>query len=133
MNNYRKELEEILSDIHSKPDWMYLEEFRHQAPYLSKEKFREEIFDYIEAARTEAMGMDMAKYMVIKKGEGDADDFKTMWKDIIIELEDHFSYLKSLPYGSKEAPFMYKAGFEKVLKRMKKIEEDSARGIFPVF
>jgi len=127
MNNYRKKLETVLSDIHPKPEWLYLEEFRHQAPHLSKKTFREQIFDYIEAARTEAMGVDMAKYMVIKKGEGDADDFKTMWEAIIIELEDHFSYLKSLPYGSKEAPFMYKAGFEKVLKRMKKTDEEGFR------
>ena len=67
------------------------------------------------------MGMDTAKFMVINKAEEDADDFKTLWGAIIIELENHFSYLKSLPYGSKEAPFMYKAGFEKVLEKMKKI------------
>jgi|GEM_PF-3233000 len=123
MNDYRKKLEIVLSEIHPKPDWMYLEEFRHQAPHLSKKRFREEIFDYIEAARTEAMGMDTAKFMVIKKVEGDAGDFKTILEAIVIELESHFSYLKSLPYGSKEAPFMYKAGFEKVLERMKKIAE----------
>jgi len=124
MNNYRKKLEIFLSDIHPKPDWMYLEEFRHQAPHLSKERFREEIFDYIEAARTEAMGMDTAKFMVINKGEGYAGDFKTIWEAIIVDLENHFSYLKSLPYDSKEAPFMYKAGFEKVLEKMKKTADE---------
>jgi len=132
MNNYREKFKEILSDIHSKPDWMYLEEFRHQAPHLSKEKFREEIFDYIEAARTEAMGMDKAKFMVIKRADEDFYDFKTMWKTLVAELEDHFSYLKSLPYGSKEAPFMYKAGFEKVLEKLEKIEEQEFKLILDI-
>ncbi len=103
---------------------MYLEEFRHQAPHLSKSKFREEIFDYIEAANTESDGMSKAKSMAIKKGKEDFDDFHNLLKAVIAELEEHFSYLKSLPYGSKESPFMYKAGFEKVLKKLKKIEEE---------
>lgn len=124
IKNYREKLEEILSDIHPKPSWMYLEEFRHQAPHLSKSKFREEIFDYIEAANTESDGMSKAKSMAIKKGKEDFDDFHNLLKAVIAELEEHFSYLKSLPYGSKESPFMYKAGFEKVLKKLKKIEEE---------
>ncbi|MEQ8171238.1 MAG: hypothetical protein ABRQ38_20265 [Candidatus Eremiobacterota bacterium] len=123
IKNYREKLEEILSDIHPKPSWMYLEEFRHQAPHLSKSKFREEIFDYIEAANTESDGMSKAKSMALKKCEEEPGDFRDLLKAIVTELEDHFSYLKSLPYGSREAPFMYKAGFEKVLKKLKKIEE----------
>ncbi|MEQ8186617.1 MAG: hypothetical protein ABRQ39_01495 [Candidatus Eremiobacterota bacterium] len=123
IKNYREKLEEILSDIHPKPDWMYLEEFRHQAPHLSKSKFREEIFDYIEAANTESDGMSKAKSMVLEKCEEDSGDFRDFLKAVVAELEERFSCLKSLPYGSKEAPFMYKAGFEKVLKRLKEIED----------
>jgi len=128
IKNYREKLEEILSEIHPKPDWMYLEEFRHQAPHLSKSKFREEIFYYIEAANTEADGMITARSMALKKCEEEPGDFRDLLKAIVTELEEHFSCLKNLPYGSREAPFMYKAGFEKVLKRLKEIEEEEFRG-----
>lgn len=108
----------IISEVSAKPDWQYYEEFRHQAPHLSKSKFREEIYDYVEASATERDGINAAASIALKKLEEDFPDFQSLCDVALKDLRDRFDYLNSLPFGSPESPHMYKWGFKKVIEKI---------------